>query len=218
MTYRPVRPAIRRTAAEFSAYLFAPAAELRCEAAGDGGCVLVLPAIGRGDAYTARFRAALDAAGFRSAGWGLGVNLGPTARLLAGAAARTLELAAEHGPVDVVGFSMGGLFARWLALEHPASVRRIVTVCSPFREPLASAFLPVRPLAPLWAGAERLAVRVAARPPAPVTSIYTRRDGIVAWRSCIDPDAPEDCFEIDGAHVTIAQDPAVLSIVSRRLS
>ncbi len=208
---------MRQTAGELVAYVLHRAPVLDCTVPGEGRSVLVLPGIGRGDRQTARFRAALDKAGFRSAGWGLGVNIGPTRSLLAGAAARLKAVAAVHGRVSIVGFSMGGLFARWLALEHPECVRSVVTVCSPFRNPLESLWLPLPPLTFLWPDAPSLAARIAGPLPVPSTCLYTRRDGIVAWRNCFDPCAPQDSFEIQGAHVTMAIDQQVLSIVAARL-
>jgi hypothetical protein len=124
-----------------------------------------------------------------------------------------------YGPVDVVGFSLGGVFARLLAYLHPDEVRQVVTVCSPFRNTVDSAFLPLRPLLPAWRTPHLpgLSVKIAGRLPVPGTFIFTRNDGIVAWESCVEPAQPEDCFEIFGMHVTIVCDPEVLAIVANRL-
>ena len=143
IAYSPVRPAIRRTTAEAIAFL-RPKPILFVDPTlprGDGRPVLMLPVIGRGDIHAAPMRAALDQLGYRSLGWGLGTNIGPTPRLIAGIERRLLALHAKHGPLDVAGFSLGGIFARLLAHLHPDKVRHVATICSPFREPVDSAFL-----------------------------------------------------------------------------
>lgn len=221
--YAPVRPGIRRTTAEAVAFL-RPSRALHVDPTlpwGKGQPVLVLPVTGRGDAHAAPMRAALDVLGYRTFGWGLGTNAGPTPRLLAGIERRLTALHALHGTLDVVGFSLGGVFARLLAHLHPDKVRQVATVCSPFRETVDSAFLPLRPLLPLlWRTPNLLDLSArAARPlPVPGTFIYSRNDGIVAWQSCIEPSQPEDCFEIAGPHVTIVRDPDVLAILTHRLA
>jgi hypothetical protein len=66
----------------------------------------------RGDGYTQHVRDLLNALGYTSCGWQLGINVGPTRRLLDGSAERLIEISDRHGPASIVGFSMGGLFAR----------------------------------------------------------------------------------------------------------
>ena len=220
--YAPIRPAMRRTAAEALAFL-QPGRALPVDPAlprGEGRTVLVLPVTGRGDAHAAPMRAALGALGYQAFGWTLGINVGPTPRLLAGLDGRLAALHAAHGPLDVVGFSLGGVFARLLAHRHPGKVRQVATICSPFRDTVDSAFLPVRPFLRVWRTPNLLDLAAKAAQPLPVpgTFVFSRNDGIVAWRSCVEPSQPEDCFEIDGPHVTMARDPDVLAILARRLA
>ena len=139
---------------------------------------------------------------------------------MAGVEAKLIALSDIYGPVNLVGLSMGGLFSRWLAFRHPARVRQVITVCSPFRAPLDSFWLPLRPLLAVWPipGLEAMAQELEQPLPVPGTYLYTKRDGIVAWESCIDRRAPLDCFAIDGTHVTIASDPSVRAIVLERLA
>jgi len=220
--YVPVRPALRRTTAEAIAFL-RPRIVLPVDPAlprAEGRPILVLPVIGRGDTHAAPMRAALGRLGYRAFGWELGLNLGPTPPILAGLERRLLTLHAEHGPLDIVGFSLGGVFARFLAHCHPDKVRQVATVCSPFRETMDSAFLPLRPLLRAWRtpGLPEIAARTARPLPVPGTFVFSRNDGIVAWESCIEPSRPQDCFEIRGPHVTIIRDPEVLAILARRLA
>lgn len=188
---------------------------------GNGHAVLVLPSVIRGDGQTAQIRHFLAAIGYAPFGWELGVNLGPTAPLLAGAMNRLEEIAAKHGRVSLVGYSMGGLFARWLAIRAPERVRQIITVCSPFRDPARSVFVPLEPVLALWPGVDlRGLAREIERPLAvPGTFLYCRSDGIVAWEHCIDGNTPpQDNIEVAGHHTTMAGNPQVMRIIAERLA
>jgi predicted alpha/beta hydrolase family esterase len=224
--YRPRRPPLSRTLAEAAAMpgrarVDPGVAELRSRVPrGDGHAVLVMPTSLHGDPQTEDVRSFLRDIGYVPFGWDFGVNLGPTARVVAGLPDRLAALAARHGPVSVVGFSMGGLFARWLAVRAPAQVRSVVTVCSPFRAPMDSVFLPLEPLAEAWWGREfRALAEEMARPlDCPATFVFSRDDGIVAWESCRDATRPDDNFETHGPHVSIAQNLDVFRIVAERLA
>jgi esterase/lipase len=145
------RPPLRRTAIEFAALVW-PTPILPVDSftagapAGDGHAVLVLPASLRGDPYTESVRRFLTAIGYSAHGWNLGLTIGPTRRLLDGAADRLIGLSDQYGPVSLVGFSMGGLFARWLSLRMPARVRQVITVGSPIQAPARNFFLPLEPI------------------------------------------------------------------------
>ncbi len=224
--YQPVRPsplATLREVGAFVRYRFQTveleAAAAGAAAAGPRGAVLVIPTLLRGDRQTRLLRAALRRAGYRAFGWGLGTDFGPTPELIAGAEARLLALSDAYGPVSLVGLSMGGLFCRWLALRHPERVRQVVTVCSPYRAPLDSFFLPLQFAVGAWPlpNLRAMAAELETDLPVPGTYIYSRQDGVVASASCCDPKRPEDCFAIDSPHVAIASDPAVRAIVLARL-
>ena len=222
--YRPNRPPISARFREFAALVRPLAIPIERppadpDLAAAAGPVLVLPGLCRGDGQTGRLRAFLNQAGYRSFGWELGVCTGPSQRLMEGAAARLRDVFQTYGPVNLVGLSMGGLFCRWLAQRNPAAVRQIFTVCSPFRAPLDSFYLPLRPLLPLWRGSDlvTLAAGIERPVPVPCTFLYTVTDGTVAWESCLDPDQASDCFEIQGPHITMADNPMVRAILLQRL-
>src|SRR3974390_3043588 len=112
---RPPYTALLRELWSLAAYHPAPP-ESTDLAPGDGHIVLVLPAFLMNDAATAPLRQFLARCGYRAFGWGLGVNWGPTERLLSDLRARLAELnEMEGGPVSVVGISLGGVLARNLA-------------------------------------------------------------------------------------------------------
>jgi pimeloyl-ACP methyl ester carboxylesterase len=223
--YRPTRPSLTARLREFISlfhrYEGAPptADEPANESAATHGAVLVIPALLRGDRQTRGLRAVLSHSGYAAFGWRLGLDLGPTPRLMAGPEARLLELAAAYGPVDLVGLSMGGIFCRWLAFRHPDRVRQVISVRSPFRAPLDSFWLPLRPLLKLWPipGLAAMAEELERPLPVPGSYLYSGRDGIIAWESCLDVHRPQDCFAIDGTQVTIGSDPSVRAIVLERL-
>jgi pimeloyl-ACP methyl ester carboxylesterase len=220
------RPRLGETLAEFRALAFQRpayprAALLEAAPRGDGHAVLVLPALLTSDAATRRVRDFLAALGYAAEGWGLGIDWGPTPRLMAGARARLGELAARHGQVSLLGYSMGGLFARWLAQQDPGAVRQVISVCAPLREPLRHFFLPPGPLVRLWRGVDihALAAEVARPLPVPGAAIYSRNDGIVHWTSCLDPALPAARQRaIAGAHMLIMADPAVMALVAELLA
>jgi pimeloyl-ACP methyl ester carboxylesterase len=178
-----------------------PAVVATCPPA-DGGAVLVLPGIMRADPQTELLRASLAALGYQVFGWEQGLNTGPARHLMEGVTKHLARLADEHGPVRLVGFSMGGLFARWLAHRRTNLVRSVVSVMSPFRNPLDSAWFPLRPFMPLWHDVDISALSYMVRqpPPVPWASLYSKRDGIVWWQSCVDDEIPERCVEVQSRH------------------
>lgn len=188
---------------------------------GEGRVVLVVPAFLTGDGFTAPMRRFLDACGFRSFGWGLGLNWGPLPSLLAGLRARLLALhrgEAGGARVALVGVSLGGLMARDLAHEEPRAVRHVATLGSPIRLPTASPLAPLfRPLLLLYPDGIDLG-RLAAPPPVPSTTIWTRQDGIVAWESCLAREEEGGAVEVAGAHMTLPRNPEALAVLVRRLA
>jgi pimeloyl-ACP methyl ester carboxylesterase len=225
--YAPRRPSIARTSAEFAsltrrARIPADAIVALCETLphGDGGAVLVLPGVLRSDTQTIDLRAFLDVLGYQPFGWDLGTNHGPLPSLMHGAQTLLESLAERHGLIAVVGFSMGGLLARWLACRATACVSQVITVGSPVRAALDSAFVPAPLLKYAWRGQDldAMAAEIARPAPVPVTHVFSRRDGIVAWESCCDPTAPHTNVEVNCPHVLMEQDFDVFRAIALRLA
>ena len=188
-------------------------------AAGRGHVVLVIPGFLTPDLFTYPLRRFLTNCGYRALGWGMNVNFGPTPRLLAGLERRFQECRAiAGGPISVIGVSLGGLFARNLAFEHPGDIRQVITLVSPYRLPTASTIEPlVRMCAPFFS--DEIDVHRLATPlPVPSTSVFTREDGLVAWETCRSEEADGMQVEVLGKHVTICRNPAALRTVGRRLA
>ena len=100
---------------------------------GDGHGVLVFPGLLAGDASTVPLRAFLRWLGYDVRGWDLGRNHGPTEAVLAGLPRAVLDHSERTGrPVSLIGWSLGGIYAREMARRHPRQVRQVITLGSPY--------------------------------------------------------------------------------------
>jgi len=219
MTTGRTKPALALTLRDFLA--FTPTQKIDHRSVqgcppGDGSPVLVMPGILHDDSQTEAFRDGLKMLEYNALGWELGRNLGPTARLMEGTSVRLSRVVREFGPVRLVGFSMGGLFARFLAQAKPHLVRQVITICSPFADPLHSAWLPTGPAQALWRDVDlgTLAYMTRLRPAVPWASLYSRLDGVVAWQACVDEAAMENCIEVPVRHRLAMSETAVLVAVA----
>ena len=191
---------------------------------GDGHPVLVLPGFTAADGSTLHLRALLRRLGYRTFGWKLGNNLGPTPHIVRGLEARLLEVAdKEQQPITIIGWSLGGIYARDLARRHPDLVRQVITLGSPIR------MTPGDPSAArrLWETLEPLHDRhTAARfgadqspLPVPSTAVYTRSDGVVHWRLCLEAKGPQsESVEVFGSHCGLGFNTSVAVVVADRLA
>jgi pimeloyl-ACP methyl ester carboxylesterase len=187
---------------------------------GDGSAVLAIPGSLRDDSHTETLRDMLIELGYRPYGWEQGTNWGPTKRLIDGASARLEAISAASGKVSVIGFSMGGLFARYLGRRQPEHVRQVMTICSPFADPIDGPRFAAPFAVRLWYGQEILTLADEIRQPlsTPGTFLYTKTDGVVVWRHCIDESvSAQDNIEFQGQHVDAAHNPNVLKIIGERL-
>ena len=183
----------------------------------DGPPVLVLPGFLATDRTTMEIRRALARAGWRAYPWGLGMNLGakPDTLELLG---RRLEQIYDGRPVLLVGWSLGGLFARELAHIYHDKVRGVVTLCSPFSGDLKTN-TNVREFYEWVAGHDvdqPPFPRHADKPPVPTLAFWSRKDGIVAPRAARGIEGEVDrSVEIDTNHMGAALwRPALSRVVS----
>jgi pimeloyl-ACP methyl ester carboxylesterase len=162
---------------------------LRRAPVGDGHPVLVLPGFMASDFSTRALRRFLRDKGYRAHGWKQGRNLGPSEQLIADMAARLQEL---HGRYDrrvsLIGWSLGGIYARELARAMPELVRQVITLASPFRD-LDAVNVPrflQRRSRRRSAVRDDQPIRARLREPlsVPTTAIVSRTDAIASWQSC----------------------------------
>lgn len=204
--------------------MVASAPVLRAMGRGDAHPVLVLPGFTAGDDSTVPLRALIRSWGYWAHGWRLGANFGPTPSVLAALRERLDELHDRHGAtVSVVGWSLGGLYARHLARLAPDKVRQVITLGSPLqmmngdrssasrlRNPVQSQFDPTFGVLP----DHRQGVL-----PVPSTSVYTKTDGVVRWQICLDvADERHENIQVRGSHSGLGFNPAVVYVVANRLS
>ena len=191
-------------------------------ASGDGHPVLVLPGLAAGDASTALMRKFLKSRGFSPSGWGQGINLGLREGVIERAHERLRELCREHDrPVSVIGWSLGGLYARELAKLSPEMVRLVITLGSPFtghpRETNAWRLYEV-------ASGHKLDWHdfhgpLRAPPPVPTTSIFSPTDGIVAWRCSVENRTTlAENIVVQSSHLGLGAHPAALYAIADRLA
>jgi pimeloyl-ACP methyl ester carboxylesterase len=191
---------------------------------GDGHPVLVLPGLLADDISTRTLRAVLRKLGYDAQGWGLGRNIGPTAACVNGTRDLLTHLSDKHQrPVSLIGWSLGGIFARDLARQSPESVRQVITLGSPFRLARNSqsratkvfdrfSHLHVeRRTLPLESESIPLTV--------PATSIYSHYDGIVHWQTCLNtPGERCENIAVMASHLGLGHHPASIWAVADRLA
>ncbi len=195
---------------------------------GDGHPVLVMPGLGASDSSTRPLRSFLDDRGYSPYAWGLGRNFGLREGILEGMLDRIDEIYGMHQQkVSLVGWSLGGIFARELAKMRPEQTRLVISLGSPhsgnpkhsnawrFYEFTAGHSVEEPPIE----------TKMHKAPPVPTTSIYTKTDGIVAWQNChqerpvceIKQKQTEN-IQVSGSHCGLGFNPAVLYVIADRLA
>ena len=186
---------------------------------GGGRTVLIIPAFLTGDAYTAGLRAYLASCGFNSIAAGIGTNWGPTAEILTSLRRRLSEVRRDSAePVALIGISLGGLLAHDLAFDFPSDIAHVATVGTPINLPTATNLETLVRLCACFYSKDLDLKRLERPLSAPWTSIYSKRDGLVAWQSCVS-DAPGGvCIEVNAPHIAMARNPEALKALVTRLA
>lgn len=198
--------------------------------------VVLVPGFLAGDGTLALMARTLRAHGFRTYRSQIHANIGCTLNAAAQLEARLESIAMRRGTrVQVVGHSLGGMLARGVAVRRPDLVSGIVTMGSPMLAPgahhgslsasvdlltrLSRAGVPGLMSADCVRGECARQSFTESRAPLPpgigFTAIYSKRDGIVDWRACVDPLA--DPVEVSASHLGMAFDPRVIDLVSGAL-
>jgi pimeloyl-ACP methyl ester carboxylesterase len=201
----------------------------------DAQPVLLIPGFMASDASLAVMRTWLRRRGHTVALSGLRANVGCAGQIVARLQDRVRQLAAEGGPVAVIGQSRGGALARALAVREPDRVGALVMLGSPVRDPLAVAPAVLRTVA--WVArlgdlrvpgvlssrcgdgdccaAFRAQMSEPLDPRIDVVAVHSRSDAIVDWRACIEPGAEQ--LEVDSSHCGMSVHPEVFRAIDRVL-
>jgi len=193
---------------------------------GDGHPVLIVPGLGTHDVNTLPMRRFVARLGYEALPWKQGFNLGAREgldELLSKLAILIAESTTRrHKKVSLIGWSLGGIFARELAKRVPEKVRQVITLGSPFAgHPSAThATLVFEWLSGREAHDRDIIERVRVPPPVPFTSIFSRTDGIVAWPSSVQaPSGMSENIAVSvSSHLGLITNPVVLYIVANRLA
>jgi dienelactone hydrolase len=191
---------------------------------GDGHAVLALPGFLASDLSMAPMRRYLSELGYDAHAWRMGRNTGGISRMRAVLRDRLAEIHASSGrKVSIIGWSLGGVYARDLALQAPDMVRCVVTLGSPFANDVraTNATRLYEALSGEGVGDNsELREAISGDLPVPTTSIYSRSDGIVNWRTCLlRPSETAENIEVHlASHVGLGVNPAALWAVADRLA
>ncbi len=198
--------------------------------------VILVPGFLAGDGTMRPMSRVLREHGYRTYRSSIHLNAGCTLDAVAQLESRLESIAVRRGGrVQIVGHSLGGMLARGLAVRRPDLVAGIVTLGSPMLAPGAhhatltrSVEMLVRLSRAGWPGlmSEDCVAGDCARqsfdesrqplsPDVSFTAIYSKRDGIVDWRACVDPLAVP--VEVTASHAGLAFDPRVIAEVLKAL-
>ena len=194
---------------------------------GDGHPVMVLPGFLGSDNSTVAIRNYLTYLGYEVYPWALGRNFGPVGDLEDRMVDRVVHIAATHErSVSLVGWSLGGIFARQIAGDAPESVRQVITLGSPFGSPghggtnvnIAKLYESISGDSIHDATLDEIRRR-RRRPPVPCTAIFSRTDGVAVAEVCTEAETDHtDNIEVCGSHGGLGFNPAVLYAIADRLA
>lgn len=194
---------------------------------GDGHPVIIFPGLAADKRSLVPLRNCCEALGYAVYDWEQGFNTGPQGDIdewLSNLGMHVRGVASLHNRrVSLIGWSLGGIYARELAKLQPALVRQVITLGTPFlsrgdETNVGWLYRMVNGKAPFVD--DKLAARLRETPPVPTTSIYSRSDGVVAWETCLIDGECEDGenVEVEGSHMGLPWNPQVLRIVAEKLS
>jgi hypothetical protein len=191
---------------------------------GDGHPVLALPGFLASDLSMAPMRRYLKELGYDTYAWDMGRNFGGIASKRGALQALLRRIYEATGrKVSLVGWSLGGVYARDLALQMPDMVRSVITLGSPFASDVRATN--ATRLYEVLSGETvddnpEIRLAIAGDLPVPATSIYSRTDGIVNWHtSLLRPSANAENIEVHlASHIGLGVNPAALWAVADRLA
>ncbi len=209
-----------RAAPEFIRFMLALSG-LRQLKGGDRQGVIVYPGLLAGDALTGPLRDLLCDLGYYAHGWEMGLNLGLRPGLLQ-TMMKQVRVVHEGSrkPVSLIGWSLGGLYARELAKRLPDKVRQVITLGTPVTGDMRDnrAWRLYEALNGHLVDAPPIDTDLRDHPPVPTTSIYSRSDGIVSPGSSIANGPLIESIEIGGSHFGLPWNTRAIRIIADRLA
>ncbi len=191
---------------------------------GDGHPVLVLPGFMATDVSTAPLRSFIKKLGYSPYGWGAGRNYA-NEEYLEHLIDKVEDIyLTNRAKVSIIGWSLGGVFAREIAKRKPNLIRQIITLGSPFNGI-------TKPNNAMWLyelitdgrGTEDVDTELLKDLPkpaaVPTTAIYSKEDGVVPWETCLEDveDELHQNIQVRGSHLGLGVNPAVLEVIKDRL-
>lgn len=163
---------------------------------------MVIPGFLATDRTTLGLQRALAAAGFRVTGWGMGLNRGVTEDIVDRIVARVERFGAGE-KVILVGWSLGGLYAREFARYHPDQVKAVITLGTPFSgDPRQNTVWKLYEWVAKHPVTDPPLPRITDKPPVPHLALWSRRDGLIAPRAARGLDHERDHeVEMDCHHM-----------------
>ena len=192
---------------------------------GDGHPVMVLPGLSTSDASTLPMRGYLQNLGYKMSGWNQSYNFGMRAGVLERAKQHVMEECEAYGEkVSLIGWSLGGIMAREIAKDLPDHVRGVITMGSPFAGTRSStnAYRVYEITSERSVHTDMEEYDLPSAPPMPTTSIFSRTDGIVSWRSSVQEPCKNnpntENVEVLASHLGLPLSPLVWWAVADRLA
>jgi len=213
---------------EMTALMRDPVARGRGVPRGDGRSVLLVPGFLSGDWSLKVLQSWLNRIGYRTFTSGINLNIHYSEHLVANLRKRIADVRKEAGDrVSIVGHSRGGVLAKVASSRIPDAVEQVIGLGAPFANQLD-----IAPLTNVAVGVVRTAnelrfgrdfhtegrfMHELLEPPAvPTTSIYTRSDDVVNFRSCLRPDIP--AIPVWGSHNGLVVNPEAYRLLGRLLA
>lgn len=190
---------------------------------GKGRPVLVIPGFGADDLSTLVLRRSLNRLGYQSFGWGMGRNMGSTAKNREHLHAELDRLYSASGQkVSVIGWSLGGIYARELGRNYPQYVHSVFSMGSPFGgDPKANILHDIfhRLSGAKFSNEDQAAFDRRKVPPGvPCTAIHSKTDGVVAWQCSLEQEAESTKnIEVFSSHCGLGFNPLVISVLAKEL-
>jgi pimeloyl-ACP methyl ester carboxylesterase len=190
---------------------------------GDGHTVIVFPGFLSSGLSTRQLRRLLKDLGYDARDWGMGRNLRFNAEVEQNMRDMVNAVYDEVGSkVSLVGWSLGGVFAREMARAMPDKVRSVISLGSPITGARHAAV--ARPIFEMINGSpepetEARIDKMHVPPPVPTTAIYSKTDGVVHWHGAIQDEGDQaENIRVPASHLGMGSNPIVMYAIADRLS